>query len=240
MIVDILRGNNKVPSGCQLSAKTTNKSASRPGLPARSRFFIRSEPGGGGGGIEKQRRRPPWLRTWLRYGTRTQRTTAAHSGLCSSVIPLKFRPSLSGLPTPPTTKPAQPTKSMSKNSVPSPVCNVRSSFRSVTRAHIIAWRKHVESRNLTVATIRRKLSALSALVRRSIWLASFCARWCNPIRATRGQTLGHRKPCQRRASPVASRAALGAADSGVNRVLTNSPLRFLRDGREMGPSVHFN
>jgi integrase/recombinase XerD len=38
-----------------------------------------------------------------------------------------------------------------------------SQFRAVTRAHVIAWRKHLESRKLTDSTIRRKLSALSAL-----------------------------------------------------------------------------
>src|SRR5215469_4577834 len=36
-------------------------------------------------------------------------------------------------------------------------------FRLVTRAHVIAWRKHLESRNLAASTIRRKLSAVSAL-----------------------------------------------------------------------------
>jgi site-specific recombinase XerD len=36
-------------------------------------------------------------------------------------------------------------------------------FRRVTRAHVIAWRKHLESRNLAASTIRRKLSAVSAL-----------------------------------------------------------------------------
>ena len=35
-------------------------------------------------------------------------------------------------------------------------------FRRVTRAHVIAWRKHLESRKLTTSTIRCKLSALSA------------------------------------------------------------------------------
>jgi hypothetical protein len=33
--------------------------------------------------------------------------------------------------------------------------------RTVARSHIIAWRKHLESRNLSDASIRRKLSALS-------------------------------------------------------------------------------
>ncbi len=36
-------------------------------------------------------------------------------------------------------------------------------FRIVTRAHMIAWRKTLESRRLSGATIRRKLAALSSL-----------------------------------------------------------------------------
>jgi integrase/recombinase XerD len=36
-------------------------------------------------------------------------------------------------------------------------------LRTVTRAHVIAWRKHLEARALSPASIRRKLSALSAL-----------------------------------------------------------------------------
>jgi site-specific recombinase XerD len=36
-------------------------------------------------------------------------------------------------------------------------------FRTVTRAHLIAWRKDLERRALARATIRRKLSALSSL-----------------------------------------------------------------------------
>jgi integrase/recombinase XerD len=36
-------------------------------------------------------------------------------------------------------------------------------FRRATRSHIIAWRKHLESRKLAASTIRPKLSALSAL-----------------------------------------------------------------------------
>jgi len=37
------------------------------------------------------------------------------------------------------------------------------SLRTVTRSHVIAWRKHLESRELSHASIRRKLSALSSL-----------------------------------------------------------------------------
>src|SRR5277367_3026781 len=36
-------------------------------------------------------------------------------------------------------------------------------LRSITRAHVIAWRKHLESRELAPSSIRRKLSALSSL-----------------------------------------------------------------------------
>jgi site-specific recombinase XerD len=36
-------------------------------------------------------------------------------------------------------------------------------FRSVTRSHVIAWRKTLEERSLSASTIRRKLSALSSL-----------------------------------------------------------------------------
>jgi integrase/recombinase XerD len=36
-------------------------------------------------------------------------------------------------------------------------------FRTVTRAHVIAWRKQLEQLALSPASIRRKLSALSAL-----------------------------------------------------------------------------
>lgn len=36
-------------------------------------------------------------------------------------------------------------------------------FRSVTRSHVIAWRKTLEERGLSASTIRRKLSALSSL-----------------------------------------------------------------------------
>ena len=36
-------------------------------------------------------------------------------------------------------------------------------FRTVTRAHILAWRKNLENRKLSGSTIRRKLAALSSL-----------------------------------------------------------------------------
>ena len=36
-------------------------------------------------------------------------------------------------------------------------------LRTVTRAHVIAWRKDLEARGLSPSSIRRKLSALSSL-----------------------------------------------------------------------------
>ena len=36
-------------------------------------------------------------------------------------------------------------------------------FRTVTRAHVLAWRKDLEGRELSDTTIRRKLAALSSL-----------------------------------------------------------------------------
>ncbi len=36
-------------------------------------------------------------------------------------------------------------------------------FRIVSRSHVIAWRKSLEQRELSGATIRRKLAALSSL-----------------------------------------------------------------------------
>jgi site-specific recombinase XerD len=38
-----------------------------------------------------------------------------------------------------------------------------SELRTVARAHVIAWRKDLESRNLSAASVRRKLSSLSSL-----------------------------------------------------------------------------
>jgi integrase/recombinase XerD len=43
------------------------------------------------------------------------------------------------------------------------VIREREEFRKVTRAHVFAWRKDLEERELGGATIRRKLAALSSL-----------------------------------------------------------------------------
>jgi integrase/recombinase XerD len=38
-----------------------------------------------------------------------------------------------------------------------------SQLRSVVRSHVIAWRKDMEARSLSAASVRRKLSALASL-----------------------------------------------------------------------------
>lgn len=52
---------------------------------------------------------------------------------------------------------------MSPNFSPSPVSKSSPELRTVTRAHVIAWRKDLEARQLADTSIRRKLSALSSL-----------------------------------------------------------------------------
>jgi site-specific recombinase XerD len=55
-------------------------------------------------------------------------------------------------------------------------------FRMVTRAHLIAWRKHLESRQLAGATIRRKLAALSSLFE---YLCEHNAVTNNPVKGVK-------------------------------------------------------
>lgn len=55
-------------------------------------------------------------------------------------------------------------------------------FRSVTRAHVIAWRQSLESRQQSGATIRRKLAALSSLFD---YLCERNAVTLNPVRGTK-------------------------------------------------------
>ncbi len=57
-------------------------------------------------------------------------------------------------------------------------------FRIVTRAHLIAWRKDMESRTLAPSTIRRKLAAISSLfdyLCDDIRLRFGCSRYCQDI-----------------------------------------------------------
>ncbi|MCH7753641.1 site-specific integrase, partial [candidate division KSB1 bacterium] len=55
-------------------------------------------------------------------------------------------------------------------------------FRLVTRAHIIAWRKSLESKKLSGATIRRKLAALSSLFE---YLCEHNAVPTNPVKGVK-------------------------------------------------------
>jgi site-specific recombinase XerD len=55
-------------------------------------------------------------------------------------------------------------------------------FRIVTRAHIIAWRKHLEQRQLAGATIRRKLAALSSFFE---YLCEHNAVMHNPVKGVK-------------------------------------------------------
>ena len=52
-------------------------------------------------------------------------------------------------------------------------------FRTVTRAHVIAWRKSIEERHFSDATVRRKLAALSSLFE---YLCEKNAATHNPVR----------------------------------------------------------
>jgi integrase/recombinase XerD len=79
-------------------------------------------------------------------------------------------------------------------------------FRSVVRAHVIAWRKTLEQRNLSPATIRRKLSALSALFNH---LCELNAVLFNP-------TLGVKRPN-------------GGANEGKTSAISNDHARALLD-----------
>ena len=103
-------------------------------------------------------------------------------------------------------------------------------LRGVTRAHVIAWRKELEVRALSPATIRRKLAALSSLFD---YLCERNAVAGNPVdgvkrplangnegstpalgdgRAVRGSVVvGAGGPCQGREARRAPRAGVGPA-----------------------------
>jgi hypothetical protein len=57
-------------------------------------------------------------------------------------------------------------------------------LRTVARPHVIAWRKHLESRELSHASIQRKLSALSSLFD---YLCERNAVAGNPVKGSSGQ-----------------------------------------------------
>jgi integrase/recombinase XerD len=74
-------------------------------------------------------------------------------------------------------------------------------LRTVTRARVIAWRKHLESRKLAPSSIRRKLSALSSL------FDYLCERNAVPVNPTDGV----KRPMAN--NNVASTPALGDAQA---------------------------
>jgi integrase/recombinase XerD len=59
-------------------------------------------------------------------------------------------------------------------------------FRSVTRAHVLAWRRDLEHRTLAGATIRRKLAALSSLFD---YLCEANAVVSNPVKGVKRPTM---------------------------------------------------
>ncbi len=71
--------------------------------------------------------------------------------------------------------------------------------RSITRAHVIAWRKHLESRALAPASIRGKLSALSALFD---YLCERNAISGNPVDGVNRPMANNNEGCTRRSVPV--------------------------------------
>ena len=88
--------------------------------------------------------------------------TGADAGAVSATSP-RYRPNSNGSPTSPIPKPAAPIRSMSSEFSAFTGLREPAELRTVTRAHVIAWRKDLEKRELAPSSIRRKLSALSAL-----------------------------------------------------------------------------
>jgi site-specific recombinase XerD len=81
-------------------------------------------------------------------------------------------------------------------------------FRLVTRAHVLAWRKTLEERTLSGATIRRKLAALSSLFE---YLCEKNAVAFNPVKGQSGQRSTATKGRHRR-SAITRRTLLDAPD----------------------------
>jgi site-specific recombinase XerD len=93
-----------------------------------------------------------------------------------------------------------------------------SEIRTVARAHVIAWRKNLESRSLAPTTIRRKLSALSSLYD---YLCERNAVHGNPVD-------GVKRPAAN--GNEGSTPALG--DAQVRRLLEAPPLDTLKGVRD--------
>jgi hypothetical protein len=80
-------------------------------------------------------------------------------------------------------------------------------FRTVTRAHVIAWRKELEKQSLAPATIRRKLGALRS-VRSPLRLERHHAQPGERRRASQGRRKRGQDPCPLRCP---SQAAFGCS-----------------------------
>lgn len=91
-------------------------------------------------------------------------------------------------------------------------------FRSVTRAHVLAWRAELERQNLAGATIRRKLAALASLYD---YLCECNAVMHNPVR-------GVRRP--RAETSEGKTPALG--DAQARRLLDAPPADTLKGRRD--------
>jgi site-specific recombinase XerD len=85
-------------------------------------------------------------------------------------------------------------------------------FRTVTRPHVIAWRKTFEERQLSAATIRRKLSALSSLFE---YLCENNAVLHNPVDGVKRPGEGVNEGKTPAIGDAQARALLNAPDAGT-------------------------
>jgi integrase family protein with SAM-like domain len=95
-----------------------------------------------------------------------------------------------------------------------------SDFRMVTRAHLIAWRKDLEQRELGGATIRRKLAALSSLFE---YLCERNAVESNPVRLI----LDSRVLCDQQLNERRQQCFASFSDIGHKREATEVEREFL-------------
>jgi site-specific recombinase XerD len=85
-------------------------------------------------------------------------------------------------------------------------------FRVVTRAHVLAWRKSLEARALSGATIRRKLAALSSLFE---YLCEQNAVDFNPVKGAKRPKVDSQEGKTPALGDHQARALLAAPDAGT-------------------------
>lgn len=85
-------------------------------------------------------------------------------------------------------------------------------FRLVKRAHLIAWRKQLESRDLEAATVRRKLSAIASLFD---FLCESNAVPFNPVDGVKRPNVGVNEGKSPALGDDEARAILDAPDAGT-------------------------